>query len=144
MTKISLNSNGSNTDSRDWIKINKSKNNDNKYFQYAITAALNHENIGKHPGRIVKIRSLINRYEWKERNLPTGSKEWKKFETNNQTISLNVLFSPNNKEEIKQAYISKHKSKREYKVILLMIVEVETWHYLAMKNIQITRRNNRR
>ena len=92
MTKISLNSNGSNTDSHDWIKINKSKNSDNKYFQYAITAALNHENIGKHPGRIVKIRSLINRYEWKERNLPTGSKERKKFETTTKQSLLMFCF----------------------------------------------------
>ena len=127
---MSLNIGGSYTDSHKSIKnkktINKSKNSDDKYkyFQYPITAALNHENIGKHP-ELIKIRSPINQYESKERNFSTGSKEWKKFETNKKTIIVSVLFSPNNKEEIKQAYISKHKAKREYKVILLMIVEGE-------------------
>ena len=34
----------------------------NKCFQYAITVALNYEEIGKHAGRITKIKTFINRY----------------------------------------------------------------------------------
>ena len=35
---------------------------DNKYFQYSVTVALNHEDIGKrkHPKRIEKIKSYKN------------------------------------------------------------------------------------
>ena len=34
---------------------------DNKCFQYAITVALNHEKIGKHPVRISTIKPFINK-----------------------------------------------------------------------------------
>ena len=52
-------------DSPDWIKskkatINPINKKDNKCFQYAITVALNYEEIGKHAARITKIKSLIN------------------------------------------------------------------------------------
>ena len=44
-------------------KNNKSINKKgNKCFQHVITIALNHEEIGKHPERITKIRSFINKY----------------------------------------------------------------------------------
>ena len=46
--KINLNHGGSYRDSSDWIKNKKSNNKsnykkDNKFFQYAVTVALNHE-----------------------------------------------------------------------------------------------------
>ena len=40
------------------------------------------------------------------------------------------MFSQNNWEETKQAYISKHTSESENKVNLIMIREGEKWHYL--------------
>ena len=33
-------------------------------FQYTITAALNHKQIGKYPERITKIKSFVNKYKW--------------------------------------------------------------------------------
>ena len=43
-----------------------SKNSDDKSFQcYAIIAALNYKNIGKHPERITKIKPFINQHKWK-------------------------------------------------------------------------------
>ena len=36
--------------------LNPINKKDNKYFQYAVTVALNYEEIGKHAGRITKIR----------------------------------------------------------------------------------------
>ena len=51
LNKISLNRRRSYIDSPEWLKNKKStinpKNNDNKYFQYAVIVALNHENIVK-------------------------------------------------------------------------------------------------
>ena len=52
--KISLNCSGSYIDSRDWIKnkkttINPINKKDNKCFQYAVTVALNYEEIKKDP-----------------------------------------------------------------------------------------------
>ena len=53
--------------SPDWISskkatINPKNTKDNKCFQYAITVALNHNEISSHPERISKIRSHINKY----------------------------------------------------------------------------------
>ena len=49
--KISLNRGGSYIDSAKWLKNKKAtinpKNNDDKYFQYAATVALNHQIIKK-------------------------------------------------------------------------------------------------
>ena len=91
--KISINRGGSYTDSPKWIKNKKStinpKNNDYKCFQYAVTLALNLDKINNHPGRISKIKPFIDQYNWNEINFPSTSKDWKKFELNNE-IALNI------------------------------------------------------
>ena len=68
--KINMNRGGSYIDSPDWIKnkkatINPINKKDNKCFQYAVTVVLNHDKIAKNPGRITKIKSLVNKYRWK-------------------------------------------------------------------------------
>ena len=42
-----------------------------------------------------------------------------------KSIALNVLYIPHNREKVRHAYISKHNSTRENKVILLMITDGE-------------------
>ena len=54
-------------------------------FQYAITAALNYQNIDYHLGRISKIKSFINNYNWRDIEFPSHSKDWRKFECKNKT-----------------------------------------------------------
>ena len=82
--KISLNRGGSYIDTLDWIKNKKAtinpKNKGNECFKYVITAALNHEKIGKDPQRISKIKPFINNYNWKVIEFPSHSKDWNKFE----------------------------------------------------------------
>ena len=71
-------------------------------------------------------------------NLPTESKNWKRFEKNNKTVALNVLFFSNNShglEKIRQAYISKHNSECKHQVTSVMITNGEKWHNLAAKNL---------
>ena len=63
--KISLNRGSSYIDSPIWIKnkgvtINPKNTKDNNCFQYAITAALNYQNISHHSERISKIKPFIN------------------------------------------------------------------------------------
>ena len=70
LQKISLNRKGSSyIDSPKWLKNKKAtinpKNNDNNCFQYALTVALNYQNIKKEPQRISKIKASINQYNWK-------------------------------------------------------------------------------
>ena len=64
--KISLNRGSSYIDSPTWIKnkrvtINPKNTKDNNCFQYAITAALNYQNIDHHSERISKLKPFINK-----------------------------------------------------------------------------------
>ena len=63
------------------------------------------------------------------------SKNWKKFEQNNKTIALNMLFVLYNTKQIRAARISKYNNERDNQVILLMITDSEKWHYVAVKSI---------
>ena len=93
---------------------------------------MNHENIKKDPQRITKTKPFIDQYNWKEISFPSHQKDWKKFESNNKTIALNILYVPHNTKEIRHAYNLKYNSKLENQVILFMITDEEKWHYLAV------------
>ena len=139
--KISLNRGSSYIDSPIWIKnkgvtINPKNAKDNNCFQYAITAALNYQNISHHSERISKIKPFINNSNWTDIEFPSHSKGWRKFECNNKAITLNILDVPYKTEQIREAYISEHNNKRNNQVNLLMITDgTNNWHYLAMKNL---------
>ena len=109
--KISLKRGGSYIDSPKLLKNKKStinsKNNDHKCFQYAVTLALNLDRISSHPERKSKIKPFIDQYNWEDIYFPSTSKDWKKFELNNE-ISLNILYVPHNTNKIQIAYKSKH------------------------------------
>ena len=67
LNKISLNRGGSYVDSPKWLKNRKatinSKNNDDKCFQYALTVALNYQNIKKNPQKISNIKPSIDQHD---------------------------------------------------------------------------------
>ena len=128
--KVSLSRGGSYTDSPKWLKnkkptINSQNKKDGKRFQYAVNVALNHEQIKDHPERISKIKPFIDQCNWKEIDFPSHGKDWKKFESNNQSIALNILYVPHNTEKIRHAYNSKYNLTRENQVILLMVTDGE-------------------
>ena len=139
LNKVSVSRGGSYIDFPKWLKTKKAtinpKNKDDKCFQYALTVALNHEQIKDHPERISKIKPFIDKYNWKEIDYPSHSKDWKKFESNIKSIALNILYVPHNTEKIRHAYKSKNNLTRENQVILLMITDGERWHYLAVKSL---------
>ena len=110
------------------------KTNDNKCFQHAVTLALNIDKINDHPERISKIEPFIEKYNWKDIDFPSTSKDWKKFELNNE-VALNILYVPHGTKKIEIAYKSKHNLTREKQVILSMISNGENWHYLIVKNL---------
>ena len=110
LIKISISRGGSYIDSPKWLKNKKSpinpKNNDYKSFQYTVTLALNLDKINSHPERISKIKPFMEQYNWKEIDFPPTSKDWKKFELNNE-IALNILYVPHNTKKMQVAYKSK-------------------------------------
>ena len=137
--KISLNRGSSYINSPEWMKnkgvtINPKNTKNNMCFQYAINAALNHQNIDHHPERIFKLRPFINSYNWKDVEFPSHSKDWRKFECNNKTIAVNILYVPYNTKQIRQTYISKYNNERDNHVNLLLITD-GTGNYLALKSI---------
>ena len=79
--------------SPEWLKNKKAtinpKNNDN-CFQYALTAALNYQNIKSHPERVSNLKPFIDQYNWKGTNFPLHKEDWKKTESNNMSIALNI------------------------------------------------------
>ena len=137
LNKVSLRRGGSYIDSPKWLKNKKAtiirKNKDDKCFQYALNVALNHEQIKDHPERMSKIKAFIDKYNWKD--FLSHSKDWRKFESNNKSIAVNILYVPHNTEKIRHAYKSKYNLTPESQVILLMITDGEKWHYLAVKSL---------
>ena len=136
--KASLKRGKSYMKSPEWV-INKRatinpKNKDNKCFPYSTTVALNHQNIESHPERISNIKPSIDENNREGIDFPAGIKDWKKFERNNKTIALNILFVPHNENTIDLPYKSKYNRKRDNQVVLLMITdgeqsdEVDKWH----------------
>ena len=98
-SKTSINRGGSYIDSPKWLKDKKStinpKNNDDKCFQYAVILALNLDKIKKDPQRVSKIKPFMEKYNWEDIDFPSTSKDWKKFECNNE-VALNILYVPYN------------------------------------------------
>ena len=101
--KTSLNWGESYIVSSNWLNNKEatinSKINDDKYFQYVITAALNHEQFKNNWQRISKIKSSINQYNWQEIEFSSHKIDWKKLELNNNSIALHISYLPCNIEK---------------------------------------------
>ena len=46
---------------------------------------------------MTKTKAFINKYNWKGIDFPSEKDNWKKFEKNNVTIALNVLYTKKEK-----------------------------------------------
>ena len=74
----------------------------------------------------MKIKPVIDQYNWKEILFQSIKKDWKKFST---------LYIQYNSQEIRHTYNSKHNTKHKNQVILLTITGNEKWHYVAVKKL---------
>ena len=122
-----------------WLRGKKeaiiNNNINNNGFKNALDDALNYQIIESNPQRISKLKPYINKYNWEGINFPAGSKEWQKFERNNNTIALNILYLKNDAKRINIAYKSKYNNKRKKQVNLLIIGDGKIYHYLAITNL---------
>ena len=75
-------------------------------------------------------------------DFPAGSKEWQKFERNNKTIALNVLYIPDNTKTKRVAYRSEHNNKCRKQMIFLMITDCEKVNYLTAINLSALLQGN--
>ena len=124
--------------SSEWLRSKEeSITSEDNCFQNALNDSIDYQRIKKDPQRISKLKSYINKYNWKDIKFPSNKKDWKNFEQNNKEVDLNVLFVPHDKKEIELAYKSKYNHKRKKQVISLMITDKNNrWHYLAVKNLK--------
>ena len=102
---------------------------------------MNHQKIENHPERISNMKPFIDQYNWKGIDFLARIKDWKKFEQNNTTIALNIIYVPHNTKTINLAYKSKYNRKHKNQVVLLMITDgkqsdkIDKWHYIALKSV---------
>ena len=116
------------------------KNKDDQCFPYAVIVATNYQNIISRPEIISNIKPFIDQYDWKkffdnilEKDFPVQQKDWKKFELNNKSISLNILFVPCNNEKIRLSYKSEYNNEHKNQFVLSIITDGKKWHYLVVK-----------
>ena len=67
---------------------------------------IKYQNIKNNPERISKIEPFIDQYIWREINFTSQKEDRKKFELNNESIALNILYISYNTKEIRHAYRS--------------------------------------
>ena len=58
---------------------------------------LNHEEIKQDLQRITKIKPFMNKHNWEGIKFPSEKNDQKKFEKNNVTVALNVLYAKKKK-----------------------------------------------
>ena len=139
--KIDLERGGSYIETPKWIKNKKATTNykdedDDRCFQYSTTIALSYDEMKKNhekPGR--RVKKYTDQYDWSGINFPSHVDDWKKFELNNKSVTLNVLYVPYGEKTIRHAYKSKYNLKRENEIILLMISDGEKWHYSTVRSL---------
>ena len=96
---------------------------------------MNYDKIRNDHQRISRVKKFINQYDWRGINSPSHVDDWKKFELNNKSVALNVLYVPYSEKTIKHAHKPKYNLKRKNQVILLMINDGEKWHYLTVRSL---------
>ena len=120
--KVDLKRSGSYIETPEWLKRKGAtincQNDDDKFFQYAITIAIHYDEIEKHDQSVNKVKPFTDQYNWKDINFPSHVGGRKKFELNNKSIALNVFHVPEGEKTIRHAYKSKYNLTRENKVIL--------------------------
>ena len=96
---------------------------------------MNYQKTSNNLERILKVKSFINNFNWNEINFPPQQQDYKKFETNNESIALNILYIRHDTEDIKLFYKSKFNLTREHQLISLMINDCQKWLYLAVTRL---------
>ena len=115
---LELNSSG-------WLQGKNDVINNNNNFQNALNDALNYHTIENNPQRISKLKPYIDNYNWEGTKVPAESKEWQKFEQNNDTIALDVLYVEQYTNKITPAYKSKYNNTGKKQVVYWWLVMVE-------------------
>ena len=82
-----------------------------------------------------EFESIFKKIKHEGKDFSSHQKDWKKFEQNNESIALNVLFASQNSEEITLVYKPEHNYNRANNALLLMTNDDdnEKYYYIAVK-----------
>ena len=99
-------------------------------MHYSITLALNYNKIIKNDlENILKLK-------WGNIDFSSHQKHWEKFEQNNTSVTLNVLFVSHKNEEIKITYKQKYNNMRKNQVVFLMVNDkAKRCYYFDVRNL---------
>ena len=113
--------------------MNPKNENDDECLQWSIICALNYDEIMKK-----EFENVFEKIKHEDKDFSLHKKDWNNFEQDNELVTLNVLFSSKDNEEITLLYKSEYNLERENKVLLLMINDDdddnEKFYYLAVKS----------
>ena len=140
--RIVLTHGSSYTELRKWLKSKKTvinpQNKDQECFKWAVIEVLHDKWSKYHSERISLLRAYENQYNWEGLEFPASIKKIDKFEKNNPSMAVNVLFSNKKNQNIYTVRRSKCKKKKKKQVNLLMKVDGENRHYTAIKTLNAT------
>ena len=120
--------------SPDWIAskkatINPKNEKDNECFKWSIIAGLNYNKINE---KYLKKSENLERVDI---DISSHQRDWQKFEQENNSIALNVLFGSHNNEEIKLTYKSTYNNCQNQVILLMINDEANNYYYFAIKNL---------
>ena len=120
--------------SPDWIvskkaTINSKNEKDNKCFQWSIISGLNCNKIKK------KDLKKILKFKRVNTDFSSHQRDCEEFEQNNTSIALNILFVPQNSEEIKLAYKSNYNDCKNQVILLMTYDKANNHYYFTAKNL---------
>ena len=134
--RVRLRRGGSYIKSPEWLlhkgaTINPKNKNDDECLRWSTISALNYNEIMKK-----EFENIFKKIKHEDKDFSLHQRDWENFEQNNESIALNVLFAPQNSEEIAHVYRSEHNFKRENNVLLLMTNDDDDneKYYFAVKS----------
>ena len=108
-------------------------------MRWSTISALNYNEIIKK-----EFENIFKKIKHEDKDFSPQQIDWKKFEQNNESVALNVLFSSQDSEEIMLVYKTENDYKRENNAFLLMIDDDdnddddddddEKYYYFAVKS----------
>ena len=96
--------------------INPKNENDDECLRWSTISALNYNEIMKK-----EFENIFKKIKHENKDFSSHQIDWENFEQNNESIAPNVLFAPQNSEEMTLVYKSKQNLDQDNKNLLLII-----------------------
>ena len=72
-----------------------------------------------------------------EDDFSSQQRDWENFEQNNESITLNILFSSQDSEKIMLVYKSENNYKQENNLLLLMVNDDEKYYFAVKSKLEL-------